>query len=170
MSAAWVGSWAPRDPSLLLPRTSQGLSTCSNHVPLTLGFTDLPGSPMGIPSESQHRCLANERGQLPAVTPSLSFLCPGADPQDPLQAPNQVRKDGRGPPGVLSSEEVPQTPRLLPQGRQEGWPLHDAGLGALAAGLIIVVHEFAWDLPGDEGEAAGGRGVGTNCERGDRPW
>ena len=77
-----------------------------------------------------------------------------------------MRKQGRSPPGVLSSEEVPQTPRLLPQGGQEGWPLHDAGLGALAAGLIIVVHEFARDLPGDEGEAAVGRGVGTNCERG----
>lgn len=41
----------------------------------------------------------------------------------------------------------------------------DAGLGALAAGLIIVVHEFARDLPGDEGEAAGGRGVGTKGGR-----
>ena len=55
------GSWAPRDPSLLLPWTSWGLSTCSNHVPFTLGFTDLPGSPMGVPSESQHCCLPNER-------------------------------------------------------------------------------------------------------------
>lgn len=79
-----------------------------------------------------------------------------------------MRKHSRGPPGVLSSKEVRQTPRLLPQGGQEGWPLHDSGLGALAAGLVIVIHEFARDLPGDEGEAAGGRGVGTNCERRDR--
>ena len=36
------------------------------------------------------------------------------------------------------------------------------------AGLIIVVHEFTRDLTGDVGEAAGGRGVGTNCEKQDR--
>ena len=81
-----------------------------------------------------------------------------------------MRKHSGGRPGVLSSKEVPKTPRLLLQGGQEGWPLHDSGLGALAAGLVIVIHEFARDLPGDEGEAAVGRGVGTSCERWDRLW
>lgn len=41
----------------------------------------------------------------------------------------------------------------------------DTGLGALATGLIIVVHKFAWNLPGDIEEAAGGRSVGTKQSR-----
>lgn len=44
----------------------------------------------------------------------------------------------------------------------------DTRLGALAAGLKIVVYEFAWNLPGYIGEAAGGRGVSTNCRGRDR--
>lgn len=166
------GILGPQGPPLLLPRTPQGLSTCSYRVSFTLGFTDLLGSPVGVPSESQHCCLANERGgQFPAVTPLLSSLCPGADPPGRSAGPKPGEKTRQGPPWCpeLRGGVSGQTPRLLPQGGQEGWPLHDAGLGALAAGLIIVVHEFAWDLPGDEGEAAGGRGVGTNCERRDRP-
>lgn len=111
------------------------------------------------------------RGEDNFLLPPLSSppSAQGQTPQDPLQAPNQVRKHGVPPPPVSRGGASGQTPRLLPQGGQEGWPLHDAGLGALAAGLIIVVHEFARDLPGDEGEAAGGRGIGTNCERWDRP-
>lgn len=38
----------------------------------------------------------------------------------------------------------------------------DARFGAVAAGLIIIVHKLARDLAGDIGEAAGRRSVGTN--------
>lgn len=47
----------------------------------------------------------------------------GQTPQDALQAPNQVRKHGGSPPGVLSSEEVPQArpPGSFPRaGRKAG--------------------------------------------------
>lgn len=44
-----------------------------------------------------------------------------------------------------------------------GEDLHYAGLGALAAGLIVLHHEVAGQLPGDVGEAAGGRWVRANC-------
>lgn len=43
----------------------------------------------------------------------------------------------------------------------------DTRLGALAAGLKIVVYEFARNLPGYIGEAAGGRGVSTKWCRED---
>lgn len=79
----------------------------------------------------------------------------------------QPRSENRAgaSPGVLSSEEVPH-PRplsLLPQ----VWSLHDAGLGAVAAGLIIVLHEFARDPPGSIGETAIGRDA-DNCKQQDR--
>ena len=61
----------------------------------------------------------------------------------------------------------PQIPHL-PRGGQEGWHLHDARLGALAAGLIIVGYEFARKLPGGIGKAAGGWGVSANCGGRDR--
>lgn len=44
-----------------------------------------------------------------------------------------------------------------------GEDLHHTGLGALAAGLIVLHHEVAGQLPGDVGEAAGGRWVRANC-------
>lgn len=56
----------------------------------------------------------------------------------------------------------------LPRGGQEDWHSHDTGLGALAAGLIVVGYVFVWNLPGGIGEAAGGRCVSTNCGGRDR--
>ena len=61
----------------------------------------------------------------------------------------------------------PQIPPL-PRGGQEDWHLHDARLGALAAGLKIVSYDFARKLPGDIGEAAGRWGVSANCGGRDR--
>lgn len=56
----------------------------------------------------------------------------------------------------------------LPRDGQEDWHLHDTRLGTLAAGLKIVDDICTWNLPRHIGEAAGGRGVSTNCRGRDR--
>lgn len=154
VSAIGRGILGPQDPPPSLPWTSQGLSTCSNHVPFTLGFTDLPGSPMGIPSESQHCCLPS-RGQLPA-SPSLSSLCPGAGLR-PSQAPNQVRKHGGAP--WCPELRGPKTPGSFPSmkpGRKAG---HHMTPGLEAPGCTWShnsdpLPNLQQDLPGDEGRSS----------------
>lgn len=59
-------------------------------------------------------------------------------------------------------------PLYCPRDGQEDWYLHDTRIGTLAAGLKIVDDEFTWNLPRRIGEAAGGRGIGTNCRGRDR--
>ena len=122
------GDPGPSGTPLLLPWTPQGLSTCSYRVPFTLGFTDLPGSPVGVPSESQHRCLANERGgQFPAATPLLSSLCPGADPPGPSAGPKPGEKTRCAPPWC--PEEVPQArpPGSFPRAGRKAGPYMTPG-------------------------------------------
>ena len=76
-----------------------------------------------------------------------------------VPSPGILCSDGSQKAESSKGDASPQPSHLLPQ---EDWALHDTGLGALAAGLIIVHHKFSRNLPGYIGEAAGGRSVSTN--------
>lgn len=67
-------------------------------------------------------------------------------------------------PCVLKRVFLDPQPKGRAPHRPGGEDLHDAWLGALAAGLVVFHHEAAGQLPGGVGEAAGGRWVRANCE------
>lgn len=107
------------------------------------------------------------QGTLPPPSSCPSSLSWGS------HLPDQVRSHLRAESYIRGLSRVALLACLCPceavlKGGQGKWHLHDTWLGALAAGLKIVLYEFALNLPGHVGEAAGRRGVRTNCGERDR--
>lgn len=136
-----------------------------------------PSIPPPALGSSERLCLCYSRESLhqlksvsgyPATSFFLSLLSElGVPPSRP------IRSHLRAESYICGLSRVALLASLCPcgavlKGGQGKWHLHDTWLGALAAGLKIVRYEFALNLPGHVGEAAGRRGVRTNCGERDR--
>ena len=145
----------PTFPGILCLSEARGLRSLTQGVPQRT-LQPLPSSPF-FPLGWAQPSLA-----LPAPGQVGSHVRPGSCMLGRPQGAGSLQDGAPGLPVPLGTAPS-STPPCLPRDGQEDWHLHDGWLGALAAGLIIVVYEFARNLPGDVGEAAGSWGVGTDC-------